>query len=372
MGDHDYLIFRPDDVDLTRSPLGNGIDVPTYVLGAFNPGLARLPGGNLLMMVRVAEALTDPVVDGHALAIRWEAGRYRVDRHAVAGIEMNDPRQFALRGRHPPLLGLTSLSWLLPVELSRDARQVVKVHYDKAIAPSASYMEYGIEDARISLVGGCWWMTVCAVSSERHCTAMYRSVNGLDYEPMGVVLDHQNKDMVLFEGKPGGKFMALTRPLGECYFAPPPGSIFAGGPAIHFASSPDGLHWKPADAPGLRARKDSTSALRVGGGSQPVLTPAGWLMLYHGVEKRDAVGVYRTFWALLDRDDPTRILRQEDATPLIEADPALTQSIAHQMYLPTPVVFTTGLADGGDHYIVVSGEADLACRVTHIAKERFG
>tara|TARA_Y100000815_G_scaffold136155_1_gene122732 strand:- start:1231 stop:2349 length:1119 start_codon:yes stop_codon:yes gene_type:complete len=372
MGDHDYLIFRPDDVDLTRSPLRNGIDVPTYVLGAFNPGLARLPGGNLLMMVRVAEALTDPVVDGHALAIRWEAGRYRVDRHPVTGIEMNDPRQFALRGRHPPLLGLTSLSWLLPVELSRDARQVVKVHYDKAIAPSASFMEYGIEDARISLVGGCWWMTVCAVSSERHCTAMYRSVNGLDYEPMGVVLDHQNKDMVLFEGKPGGKFMALTRPLGECYFAPAPDSIFAGGPAIHFASSPDGLHWKPADAPGLRARKDSTSALRVGGGSQPVLTPAGWLMLYHGVEKRDAVGVYRTFWALLDRDDPTRILRQEDATPLIEADPALTQSIAHQMYLPTPVVFTTGLADGGDHYIVVSGEADLACRVTHIAKERFG
>jgi hypothetical protein len=41
------------------------------------------------------------------------------------------------------------------------------------------------------------------------------------------------------------------------------------------------------------------------------------------------------------------------------------------MYLPTPVVFTTGIADAGDHYVVASGEADLACRLTHIPKARF-
>ena len=56
----DYLIFRPDDVDLSRSPLRRGVTEPTYVLGAFNPGLARLPNGNLLLMVRVAEALREP------------------------------------------------------------------------------------------------------------------------------------------------------------------------------------------------------------------------------------------------------------------------------------------------------------------------
>ena len=102
-----------------------------------------------------------------------------------------------------------------------------------------------------------------------------------------------------------------------------------------------------------------------------MLTPEGWLILYHGVEKQGAVGEYRTFWALLDKDDPSKILRQEDGAPLLEANPALTAAIAHQMYLPTPVVFTTGIADGGDHYIVASGEADLACRITHIPKERF-
>ena len=45
--------------------------------------------------------------------------------------------------------------------------------------------------------------------------------------------------------------------------------------------------------------------------------------------------------------------------------------IARQMYPPTPVVFTTGAADAGDHYIVASGEADLACRIAHMPKALF-
>ena len=35
------------------------------------------------------------------------------------------------------------------------------------------------------------------------------------------------------------------------------------------------------------------------------------------------------------------------------------------------VVFSTGIVDAGDRFIVASGEADLACRITHIPKERF-
>lgn len=35
------------------------------------------------------------------------------------------------------------------------------------------------------------------------------------------------------------------------------------------------------------------------------------------------------------------------------------------------VVFTTGLVDGGDHYIVASGKGDLACRITHLRTSVF-
>jgi predicted GH43/DUF377 family glycosyl hydrolase len=367
----DFLIFRPDDVDLARSPLRRGITEPTYVLGAFNPGFTRLPSGNLLMMVRVAEALHDPVAGDHVRAIRWTAEGYVLDAYPLHRIDMRDPRQFEMRDHKHRLLALTSLSWLLPVELDPTGARVVAVHYDAAIEPAASYQDYGVEDARISLIDGLWYMTTCSVSAERHCTTLHVSSDGLHYALQGIVLDHQNKDMILFEGKVGGKFVALTRPLGEVYFAYPEDSPYVGGPSINLAQSPDALHWKPIDAPGIRARKRSTSAMKVGGGTQPILTDAGWLLIYHGVETRETVGVYRSFWALLDCDDPSRILRLEDGTPLIEANAALTAPIAHQQYLPTPVVFTTGLVDGGDHYIVASGEADLACRITRLPKSLF-
>ena len=368
----DYLIFRPDDVDLSRSPLRGSLDAATYVLGAFNPGLAVLPSGNLLMMVRVAEALREPIANGCVHAIRWTRAGYRLEAFPLDGVNLADPRQFLLAQGSNRLLALTSLSWLLPVELTPDGREIVAVHYDRAIAPAASYQDYGVEDARISRIGDLWYMTTCSASAERHCTTLYISHDGLNYELQGIVLDHQNKDMILFEGKVGGRFVALTRPLGELYLAYPPDSPYAGGPSINLAGSPDALHWKPFDEPCIRARKNSLASLKVGGGSQPIRTEKGWLIIYHGVETRANVGIYRSFWALLDLENPARILRLEDQAPLLEANPELTREIAHQLYLPTEVVFTTGLADGGDHYIVASGEADLACRMTHIPKARFG
>jgi predicted GH43/DUF377 family glycosyl hydrolase len=369
--DDDYLIFRPSDVDLTRSPLRRSLDAETYVLGAFNPGLSRLPSGNLLLMVRVAEALREPVAGEQVRAIRWTEGGYVLDAYPLASVDMTDPRQFSLRGSAHRVLALTSLSWLLPVELTPDGRSIVCVHYDRAIEPAASYQEYGVEDARISKVDGVWYMTTCSVSAERHCTTLHVSSDGFSFALQGIVLDHQNKDMVLFEGRVAGKFVALTRPLGEVYFAYPEASAYASGPAIHLATSPDALHWKPFDRPGIRPRKRSSSSMKVGGGSPPIRTDAGWLVVYHGVEARETVGIYRSFWALLDLEDPSRVVHLADEAPLLEANPALTAPLKDQMYLPTPVVFTSGIADAGDHYIVASGEADLACRITHLAKARF-
>ena len=57
----DQLVLTPDDIDLSRSPMAGQIDAETYVLGAFNPGMTRLANGNLLLMVRIAEALKEPV-----------------------------------------------------------------------------------------------------------------------------------------------------------------------------------------------------------------------------------------------------------------------------------------------------------------------
>jgi beta-1,2-mannobiose phosphorylase / 1,2-beta-oligomannan phosphorylase len=367
----DHLIFKPDDVDLSRSPMRISLLEKTYVLGAFNPGLCRLPNGNLLVMVRVAEALSNSVVKEKVRCIRWtRENKYVMDEWPLSEVDMQDPRKFKIRAYRFPVYALTSLSWLLPVELNEDGSSIRQIHYEKIISPENMNQEYGIEDPRISVIDDRYYMTTCCVSSERHSTVLYVSDNGLDYRNLGIVLDHQNKDMLLFEGKINKDYYALTRPLGECYFASSPSSAYHPGAAIQMASSQDLLHWKPKDGPFLRARKSSLSNVKIGGGTPPILTSEGWLMLYHGVEHKGEVGIYRTFWALLDRENPMNILRLEDGAPLLEADSKLTFSINHQMYIEG-VVFTTGIVKYEQEYILASGESDLACRITRISQSHF-
>jgi predicted GH43/DUF377 family glycosyl hydrolase len=370
----DRLVLVPDDIDLSRGPLAGALDCETYVLGAFNPGMTRLPNGNLLMMVRVAEALRQPVFDDEVHAIRWDSkAGYVVDGWPLELCDTSDPRKFLLHGHGWKIMALTSLSWLLPVEMSPDGLEVVAMHYDKAIAPAGTWQCYGLEDARISRVNGRYLMTTCSVSPERHSTTLYSSDNGLDWTFEGIVLDHQNKDMLIFEGLIGGQYWAQTRPLGQLFFAYPPGSPWHAGPSINHATSPDALHWRPHIEPAIRPHAGTAATARIGGGTPPILTEVagkrGWLTLWHGVEPYQIVGKYRTYWSLLDPEEPWKVLATSHE-PLLEADPALTEPIEEQMYLDN-VVFTTGIVEEEDHFVVASGEADLACRITHVPKDAF-
>src|SRR3546814_20300608 len=98
--------------------------------------------------------------------------------------------------------------------------------------------------------------------------------------------------MRIFEGRIEGHYWAETRPLGDLFFAYPPGSEWRAGPSINLATSPDALHWKPCDRPFLRPRASTLATARMGGGTPPILTDRGWLPLWHGVEPN--AGVSRT------------------------------------------------------------------------------
>lgn len=370
----DRLVFGPLDIDLSRSPLAGQLDAATVVLGAFNPGLLRLPNGNLLMMVRIAEALAEPVAGARIRSLRWDNGRFVLDQWPLDQVDTSDPRTLVIRDQPWRTLALTSLSWLLPVELSPDGLEVLAVHYHRAIAPSQPWQCYGLEDPRISRVEGRWLMTVCCASPQHHGTALYVSYNGLDWRLLDLVLDHQNKDMTIFEGRIDGQYWALTRPIGDHYLAWPPGSQWRPGPAINMATSPDALHWKPVAGAAIRSRTDRIDTVRIGGGAPPQRTDAGWLVLWHGVEPKEVVGIYRTFWSMLDRHDPTRVLHS-GTRPMLEPNLELTRPLEERLYV-RGVVFTTGIADGDPdsapgHYILASGEADLACRITHVPKATF-
>jgi predicted GH43/DUF377 family glycosyl hydrolase len=368
----DKIVITPADVDLSQSPLRNGIEERTYVLGAFNPGLVRLPNGNLLMMVRVAESLENNIDDNKLRVIRKPVNQeFKIDEYCLSEFYTNDPRKYlSKKNTHTKIYALTSFSWLLPVELSVDGLDIVNIHYDKIIYSEKGYQEYGIEDARITKINSKYYMTVCCVGSERHSTALYFSENGLDYQNLGIIMDHQNKDMVLFPEKINEYYYALTRPLGDHYFISSASTDILPGPSINIAQSPDLLHWRPIDSPLITLKKNSLLTKRLGAGAQPILTDKGWLILFHGVQNFGEVGTYETYYAFLEKDDPTMILELNIKESILQANKNLTDKLDFCQYVDN-VVFTTGIEEFGELLIVASGELDLCCRITHISKNFF-
>lgn len=366
----DRILFGPRDLDPQQLPVSQAVGEQTYVLGAFNPGLCRLPNGNLLLMVRVAEALTEACREDAIRIIRYNCltDSFQLDSYPARDLDFTDPRKYRFKNEGE-VYALTSLSWLLPVELDPEGTRVLEVHYDKMILPKHCFEEYGIEDARITQVEDTYYMTVCAVASDRHSTALYRSEDGLHYDCLGVILDHQNKDMVLFPEKVNGLYHALTRPQGELYFKESRADIIP-GPSINLASSPDLLHWRPLTQVLVRPQKGTLLSRKVGGGAPPIRMDDGWLILYHAVSEDGVAGHYRTVWMVLDAADPQRIIHAELETPILESKPALTADYEDAIYLPH-IVFTTGMVPAADHLIVASGELDLCCRITHIPRSVF-
>lgn len=46
----------------------------------------------------------------------------------------------------------------------------------------------------------------------------------------------------------------------------------------------------------------------VGGGCPPIETEKGWLLIYHGIQEKNSVKTYRAGVALLDKDNPTKVI----------------------------------------------------------------
>lgn len=95
----------------------------------------------------------------------------------------------------------------------------------------------------------------------------------------------------------------------------------------------------------------------IGGGCPPIETEAGWLLIYHGVEKTQRGLVYSACAALLDLDDPSKVIsRLPHALFSPEYDWELRGEVNN-------VVFPTGTAQFGDTLFIYYGAADelIAC-----------
>ncbi|RMF03260.1 MAG: glycosidase [Chloroflexi bacterium] len=106
-----------------------------------------------------------------------------------------------------------------------------------------------------------------------------------------------NRNGVLFPRKIGGKYAMLSRPSDNGHT--PFGDIF-------YSESPDMTHW------GCHRHVMSTTggwqATKIGAGPIPIETTEGWLLIYHGVLTSCNGFVYSMGAALLDIDQPWKVL----------------------------------------------------------------
>ncbi|HYN24376.1 MAG TPA: glycosidase, partial [Pyrinomonadaceae bacterium] len=81
---------------------------------------------------------------------------------------------------------------------------------------------------------------------------------------------------------------------------------------IWISFSPDLKHWGDHTVV-LEARRGAWwDANKIGLSPQPLETPEGWLIIYHGVRNTAAGCLYRLGLALLDLDDPLKVIRRGD------------------------------------------------------------
>jgi predicted GH43/DUF377 family glycosyl hydrolase len=211
----------------------------------------------------------------------------------------------------------------------------------------------GIEDPRLVMLDDTLWASYTKVAVQRVGSPM------LTWEPAPFqvrmalaqvapnrgLLDErlmfaalQGKDGVLFPQRIGNRYYALIREY----------------PALQITSSADLRAWSPPQ-PLLAPLPGTWEAERVGAGPPPILTPFGWLLIYHGNESYQPEGNkrhYRAGLAILDRNNPT-IVRYRHPDPIFAPETAYESAGPVGM-----VVFPTGLIPWQNRYNLYYGAAD--------------
>ena len=109
-----------------------------------------------------------------------------------------------------------------------------------------------------------------------------------------------NRNGVLFPRKISGKYMLLSRPSDSGHT--PFGDIF-------LSESPDLEYWGHHRHV-MGKTGNWWENVKIGGGAAPIETDKGWLMIYHGVTGTCNGFVYSMGAAILDKDEPSRVLHR--------------------------------------------------------------
>ena len=161
--------------------------------------------------------------------------------------------------------------------------------------PWKTWEEHGIEDPRLTVLDGKYYILYTAVCAYGYRIALATTEDFTTYERVALISDPGNKDGVLFPEKIDGLYARLDRPFGK------------GIGRIWISYSPDLVNWGRSKLV-LSPRARYWDSFRLGASAPPIRTEDGWLEIYHGVKMTAAGPVYRIGTVMLDPEDPSRVI----------------------------------------------------------------
>ncbi len=167
--------------------------------------------------------------------------------------------------------------------------------------PAYPEENWGIEDPRITYVDelGKYAVIYTAYSESGPTVYLTLTEDFINFERQGAIMPPEDKDAALFPKRFNGKWLLIHRPIGH-------------GAHIWISASSNLKDW--GDHKILITSRGGAwwDGSKVGLCAPPLETADGWLILYHGVRVTAAGAIYRLGLALLDLEDPTKLLRRGD------------------------------------------------------------
>ncbi|MHC4426471.1 MAG: glycoside hydrolase family 130 protein [Planctomycetota bacterium] len=163
--------------------------------------------------------------------------------------------------------------------------------------PFARYETFGIRDARIAEIDGTYYITYIADSESGERIGLARTNDFQSVERIQLISEPDTKNGAVFSRKIGQRYAMLERPS-------------AGG-SIWLSYSDDLRHWGSSTVV-LTPRSGHWDSNRVGPAGPPIELDEGWLLIYYGEKDTTAGPLVRLGAAILNRNDPSRVLARSN------------------------------------------------------------
>jgi predicted GH43/DUF377 family glycosyl hydrolase len=327
-------IINPGDVKPSRDDF--------EVIGVFNAGVTRFEN-DVLLLLRVAQRPISEHPDIVATGI-YDAVDNKI---VVKEFSKDDPENdFA----DPRLIIRKGQTYLTSISHLRVARSTDGINFEiedrPAMDAANDYEAFGIEDPRITLIDGTYYITYVAVCPFGITTCLASTTDFRSFRRHGAIFCPENKDVVLLPERANGKYYALHRPV----------STLFNKHDIWIAESHDLLCWGNHRYL-MSPRAGLWDEMKIGASAVPLKIDQGWLEIYHGANRDNR---YCLGAVLLDSKEPGTIVATADR-PILEpqADYEIEGFFGN-------VVFSCGLLHEDGKLKIYYGVADSAIAYAEI------